>query len=157
MPLAIALPEEMVTRRLIGRRPRDLDVPFMRMILQDDAAMRWLAPDGKRVTDARVAWLLDRLSAHWRAHDFGPRLFFLRDGAENVRPGHELRSTFAGWCGLRHQLVDGAPEVLRLGGGHVEVDWVLLRLRRQQTHHPPPREAKTLGILGADHLKNFSE
>lgn len=111
MPHDVTVPERLDTRRLIGRRPQDLDVPFLRLILQDEAAMRWLAPDGRPVTDARVAWLLDRLAAHWRAHDFGPRFFFLRAEIERLRPGHEPRTAFAGWCGLRHQLVEGRPEV----------------------------------------------
>lgn len=108
---SIDLPPTLDTGSLSGRPPTSRDVVHMRTILQDARAMRWLSPDGKVVTDARVAWLTDRLAAHWEAHDFGPRLFFRRDGGPIPKTGLEPPDSFVGWCGLRHQLVDGVAEI----------------------------------------------
>lgn len=88
------------------------DVSFLRSILRDAQAMRWLSPDGKVIDEDRVVWLTGRLAAHWQAHDFGVRLFFWPDETGHPVPaGQEPLARFAGWCGLRHQVIDGRPEI----------------------------------------------
>jgi RimJ/RimL family protein N-acetyltransferase len=112
MPKDTGLPQSLWTARLFGRRPCPADGPALCLILQDARAMRWLSLDGRPLGEARVAWLLDRLASHWTAHDFGVRLFFAQAPAAVLpRPGEEPLSRFVGWCGLRHQILDGRPEI----------------------------------------------
>lgn len=88
------------TPRLTGHPVNDGDVGYLRHILGNPQTMRWLSPDGKAASDEKMHRIASRLSGHWKAHGFGVRLFFLRGGG-----------AFAGWCGIRHYLVEGKPEL----------------------------------------------
>lgn len=94
------LPPELQTARLLGRPVNDGDVGYLRHILGNPQAMRWLSADGQAASDERMHQIAARLSGHWKAHGFGVRLLFLRGGG-----------AFAGWCGVRHQMVEGQPEI----------------------------------------------
>lgn len=91
---------QMDTARLSGRPVTDGDVSYLRHILGNPLCARWLSADGEPISDGRMQMIASRLSGHWKAHGFGVRLFFLRGGG-----------AFAGWCGLRHQILDGKSEI----------------------------------------------
>jgi RimJ/RimL family protein N-acetyltransferase len=96
----IEAPLSLETARLIGRPVNGGDMGYMRHILGNPQCMRWLSADGRPQNDSQMQAIADRLASHWKSHGFGVRLFFQRGGG-----------AFAGWCGLRHQVVDGQSEI----------------------------------------------
>jgi RimJ/RimL family protein N-acetyltransferase len=73
---------------------------YMRHILGNPQCLRWLSPNGQGHSDEKMQYITHRLASHWQSHGFGVRLFFQRGGG-----------AFAGWCGLRHQVVEGRSEI----------------------------------------------
>lgn len=93
-------PLSLETARLTGRPVNGGDVGYMRHILGNPQCMRWLSADGQPKSDAQMQAVAESLAWHWKTHGFGVRLFFQRGGG-----------AFAGWCGLRHKLVEGRAEI----------------------------------------------
>jgi RimJ/RimL family protein N-acetyltransferase len=93
-------PQSIETARLIGRPVNGGDMGYMRHILANPQCLRWLSPNGTVQSDSKMQEIAHRLATHWLCHGFGVRLFFQRGGG-----------AFAGWCGLRHQVVEGRSEI----------------------------------------------
>lgn len=86
----------LTTTRLVGEPPAAAAFELLRAIHGDVRAAATLTVDGLPLAPARTHELLERMQAHWRAHEFGVRLFC-----------HRLDDAFVGYCGLRHHLLDG--------------------------------------------------
>jgi RimJ/RimL family protein N-acetyltransferase len=85
--------ERLETVRLVGVRIRAEDMEPLMALHDEPRVAEWLGGP------ARPEWYAAKL-AHWEEHAFGDWVFHERDGAALV-----------GRTGLRHVVVDGAPEV----------------------------------------------
>ncbi len=93
-------PEQIDTPRLFGRRAREEDFADLLRLYQDAAVMRTLSADGRPLEVVAARMRLESGVAHWRQHGFGVWTFRNRE---------DLR--FVGYCGLKHSVVEGRPEV----------------------------------------------
>jgi RimJ/RimL family protein N-acetyltransferase len=90
-------PPTFVLRRVFAERLTDAHLPFLRRM---DGNARMMATLGGVRTDAETKAYLERNLAHWAEHGFG--IWILRD---------PMTGRVMGRAGLRHLLVEGAPEV----------------------------------------------
>lgn len=88
------------TARLSGRAPREADVPHLRAIHSDPRAMATLSVDGRPASEEYSAGVLARMREHWERFGFGVWMLFEKD-----------RDRFAGYAGIRHIELEGAPEI----------------------------------------------
>ncbi len=88
----------MSTARMSARPAATDDVGLVRAIFSDPAVGRWTSRDGEPWSEARIVARTAQFAAHWPAHEFGLRFWFL-DGAA------------IGVCGLQHKIVDGVGAV----------------------------------------------
>ena len=84
------------TARLAATRRSAADYDDLRRLHQDPVAMATLSADGQPLTAEQTRASLE----HWERHGFGVWTF--RDLADGA---------FVGYCGLRHDLMDGRQEV----------------------------------------------
>ena len=90
-----AAPDELLTDRMVLRRPVPADLDELTALLGDPGVGRWLGGAADR---ARTAEMLGRWIAHWDAHHFGLWSARDRDGGALVGRGG-LLSTIAGGAG----------------------------------------------------------
>jgi ribosomal-protein-alanine N-acetyltransferase len=88
------------TARLSGRAPIEGDLPHLRVIHGDPRAMATLSADGQPVGEEHSRAILARMREHWERHGFGVWMLFEKAG-----------NRFAGYAGIRHIELEGAPEI----------------------------------------------
>lgn len=88
------------TRRLLGCAPGESDLAHLRLLHSDPRVMATLSADGLPADEAHSRATLVRLREHWERRGFGVWMLFESEAHR-----------FAGYAGIRHIELDGAPEV----------------------------------------------
>lgn len=88
------------TARLGGRAPVETDLEHLRVIHSDPRVMATLSADGQPAGEEYSAAVLARMREHWERYGFGVWMLFEKDA-----------NRFAGYAGIRHIELEGAPEI----------------------------------------------
>jgi RimJ/RimL family protein N-acetyltransferase len=88
----------LTTARMTARPACSDDVDLVRAIFSAPEVGRWTSRDARPWTEIRILARTGQFAAHWEAHGFGLRFWFLGD-------------RLAGVAGLQHKIVDGAGAV----------------------------------------------
>lgn len=103
--------KEILTERLIGRKPSREDWEDLAILYRDPLVMKTLSKDGNPLGDEAIQTGLDGQVAHWEDNPFGYSVFYHRD---NQR--------FIGRGGLSNYSLNGAQEI-ELGYAVVSAEW----------------------------------